>query len=100
MAIFKSGNPTLTEKIFDKSLHSNAQSFGVMSIRGTIQKFGFLLIMVMASAMYVWNVYAEGNTSSATTYMLVGAIGGFVVGDFKSISTTNFWFPSQNFNRF
>jgi len=79
MAIFKSGNPTLTEKIFDKSLHSNAQSFGVMSIRGTIQKFGFLLIMVMASAMYVWNVYAEGNTSSATTYMLVGAIGGFVV---------------------
>ena len=42
MAIFKSGNPTLTEKIFDKSLHSNAQSFGVMSIRGTIQKFGFL----------------------------------------------------------
>jgi len=79
MALFKSGNPTLTEKIFDKSLHSNAQSFGVMSIRGTIQKFGFLLIMVMASAMYVWNVYAEGNTSSATTYMLVGAIGGFVV---------------------
>ena len=51
MAIFKSGNPTLTEKIFDKSLHDNASSFGVMSIRGTMQKFGFLLIMVMASAM-------------------------------------------------
>jgi len=79
MAIFNSSNPTLTEKIFDKSLNENAQSFGVMSVRGTINKFGFLLVMVMAAAMYVWNVYAEGNTSSATTLMLVGAIGGFVV---------------------
>ena len=79
MAIFKSSNPTLTQKIFDKSLHDNAQSFGVMSIRGTINKFGFLLVMVMAAAMYVWNIYAEGNTSTATTLMLVGAIGGFVV---------------------
>ena len=79
MAIFSSSNPTLTEKIFDKSLNDNANSFGVMSVRGTINKFGFLLVMVMAAAMYVWNVYAEGNTSTASTLMLVGAIGGFVV---------------------
>ena len=79
MAIFNSSNPTLTEKIFDKSLNENAQSFGVMSVRGTINKFGFLLVMVMAAAMYVWNIYAEGNTSTATSLMLVGAIGGFVV---------------------
>jgi len=79
MAIFRSSNPTLTEKIFDKSLNNTADSFGVMSIRGTIHKFGFLLVMVMAAAMYVWNLYAEGNTSSATSLMLVGAIGGFIV---------------------
>ena len=35
--------------------------------------------MVMASAMYVWNVYAEGNKSSATTLLIVGAIGGLVL---------------------
>ncbi len=79
MALFKSGNPTLSEKIFDKTLHDTASSFGVMSIRGTIQKFGFLLLMVIAAAMYEWNLFAEGNTGSATTYMLVGAIGGFVI---------------------
>lgn len=79
MAMFKSSNPTLTAKIFDKSLHENASAFGVMSIRGTMNKFGFLLLMVMASAMYVWNVYAEGNLSTATTLMLAGAIGGFVL---------------------
>jgi len=79
MSAFKTGNPTLTEKIFDKSLHANANAFGVMSVRGTINKFGFLLLMVLASAMYVWNVYAEGNTNTATTLMIAGAIGGLVL---------------------
>ena len=79
MAMFKSSNPTLTAKIFDKSLHENASAFGVMSIRGTMNKFGFLLLMVMASAMYVWNIYSEGNVSTATTLMIAGAIGGFVL---------------------
>ena len=79
MAMFKSSNPTLTAKIFDKSLHENASASGVMSIRGTMNKFGFLLLMVMASAMYVWNIYSEGNVSTATTLMIGGAIGGFVL---------------------
>ena len=79
MAIFKSGNPTLTEKIFDKAAHENANAFGVMSVRGTINKFGFLLLMVMASAMYVWNVFAQGNTNTAITLMIAGAIGGLVL---------------------
>lgn len=80
MATFNSGNPTLTEKIFDKSLHENASAFGVMSVRGTMNKFGFLLLMVMASAMYTWNVYAQpGNQGKATSLMLVGAIGGFIL---------------------
>jgi uncharacterized YccA/Bax inhibitor family protein len=67
MSAFKTGNPTLTEKIFDKSLHENAKAFGVMSIRGTLNKFGFLLLMVMASAMYVWNLHEEGNVATANT---------------------------------
>ncbi len=79
MSTFRTGNPTLTEKIFDKSLHENANAFGVMSVRGTINKFGFLLLMLMASAMYVWNVYAEGNTRTATTLMIAGAIGGLIL---------------------
>lgn len=79
MSAFKTSNPTLTEKIFDKSLHENAKAFGVMSIRGTLNKFGFLLLMVMAAAMYVWNLHEEGNTATANTYMIGGAIGGFVL---------------------
>jgi uncharacterized YccA/Bax inhibitor family protein len=80
MSTFNTGNPTLTEKIFDKSLHETANSFGVMSVRGTINKFGFLLLMVMASAMYVWNIFAQpGNEGTATTFMIAGAIGGLII---------------------
>lgn len=79
MSAFKTGNPTLTEKIFDKSIHETAGAFGVMSIRGTMNKFGFLLVMVMASAMYSWNLYAEGNTATVTSLMIAGAIGGLVL---------------------
>ena len=79
MAIFKSGNPTLTEKMFDKSIHETAGAFGVMSVRGTMNKFGFLLIMMMSSAIYTWHLVAEDHAGTANTLMIAGAIGGFVI---------------------
>ncbi len=79
MGTFNTGNPTLTEKIFDKSLNETSNAFGVMSIRGTINKFGFLLLMVMGSAMYIWSIYKPETQATATMLMLGGAIGGFVL---------------------
>ncbi len=78
MGAFETGNPTLSEKIFDKSLHETSNAFGVMSVRGTINKFGFLMLMVMSSAIYIWTIFPE-NPSTASTLMLVGAIGGLVM---------------------
>ena len=46
MALFKSGNPTLSEKRFNDTVldqvvtHENA-----MTVRGTLNKFGFLFLM-------------------------------------------------------
>ena len=79
MATFNSGNPTLTEKIFDKSLNENANAFGVMTVRGTINKFGFMLLMLMGSAMYIWSIYKPETLTTATALMIGGAIGGFVL---------------------
>jgi uncharacterized YccA/Bax inhibitor family protein len=79
MSAFRTSNPTLTEKIFDKSLHANSTASGVMSVRGTMNKFGFLLLMVMASAMYTWNLVTPETMSTANTIMITGAIGGFVL---------------------
>lgn len=78
MALFKSGNPTLGENKFRSTvldsvvLHDNA-----MTIRGTLQKFGFLFLMVLGSSFYSWKEFAEGGNVSPM--MWTGAIGGLVV---------------------
>ena len=78
MAIFKSGNPTLTQKMFDKSMHIEANMQGTMSVRGAINKFGFLMLMVIAGAAYNWHVFEQGQPNTMYTLMLTGAIGGLI----------------------
>jgi uncharacterized YccA/Bax inhibitor family protein len=76
MALFESGNPTLSEKIFNRSL--NPADAEVMTVRGSIQKFGFLLLMVFAGAAYSWKLYSEFKFPTMMTLFWVGLIGGFV----------------------
>lgn len=78
MAIYKSGNPTLTQKMFDKSMHLEANMQGTMSVRGAINKFGFLLFMVIAGAAYTWNLFEEGKPDTMRILMIVGLIGGLI----------------------
>jgi uncharacterized YccA/Bax inhibitor family protein len=78
MAIFKSGNPTLTQKMFDKSANIEASMQGTMTVRGAINKFGFLLLMVIAGAAYNWHMFEEGKQATMTTLMYVGIFGGLI----------------------
>jgi uncharacterized YccA/Bax inhibitor family protein len=76
MALFNTGNPTLSEKIFNRSL--SPANTEVMTVRGSIQKFGFLLLMVIAGAAYTWKMYFEGKAPTMMTLFFVGMIGGLV----------------------
>ncbi|HEX6914341.1 MAG TPA: Bax inhibitor-1/YccA family protein [Chitinophagaceae bacterium] len=79
MSIFKSGNPTLSEKIFTRSLNAEQEMNGTMSVRGTINKFGFMLIMVLAGATYTWYLYENSvNQLNVIPYLWGGLIGGFI----------------------
>jgi uncharacterized YccA/Bax inhibitor family protein len=78
MALFQSGNPTLSEKIFRKS--AEAEHAGTMTVRGAIQKFGFLLFLVIAAASYTWHLYNQLQITLTMNLMWVGLIGGFIVG--------------------
>jgi uncharacterized YccA/Bax inhibitor family protein len=76
MALFNSSNPTLSEKIFTKSLdQANTE---VMTVRGTMQKFGFLMILVMAGAAYTWKLYYSFKVPTMMTFFYVGMIGGMI----------------------
>lgn len=91
MAIFKSGNPTLTEKMFDKSLHIESNMQGTMSVRGTINKFGFLLLMIIAGAAYSWHLFDQAQNGLVNTLMMVGIFGGLITA--VAISFKPNWAP-------
>jgi len=78
MALFKSGNPALSEKRFrdtvldDVITHENA-----MTVKGTLQKFGFLFLMTMGTAFYSWREATSGG--NAWPLVLTGVFGGLAV---------------------
>ncbi len=68
-------NPALRQTIFERA-RQDAQSTGVMTIKGSLSKFGFLLIMLLAGAAYTWQRYYTGQ--SITGLMIIGLIGGLI----------------------
>ena len=81
----KSTNPVLKDKIFAKErAFDNAE---VMTINGTIHKTIVLLGIVMIAATYTWRLFFESpmnidgtkDISAIYSWMIGGAIGGFVV---------------------
>ncbi len=78
MALFKSGNPTLSEKKFTSTvLDSVLINENAMTVKGTLNKFGFLLLMVLGTSFYSWKEFAEGGNIMPLVY--IGAFGGLVV---------------------
>jgi uncharacterized YccA/Bax inhibitor family protein len=76
MALFQSGNPTLAEKIFQKNVGDHTH--GTMTVRGALNKFGFLMLMVIAGSVYTWHLYAEFKQETMMTFMMIGVIGGMI----------------------
>ncbi|MEO6405262.1 MAG: Bax inhibitor-1/YccA family protein [Ferruginibacter sp.] len=78
MSLFKSSNPALSEKRFTNNILTDVvDRENAMSVNGALQKFGFLMIMVIGTAFYSWKEFAGGG--NVTPLILTGAIGGFVV---------------------
>jgi uncharacterized YccA/Bax inhibitor family protein len=75
MELFKSGNPVLSEKRFEKTLDRSDNT--VMTQRGTINKFGMMMILLLASASLTWKAAAEGK--NVIPLMIGTAIGALIV---------------------
>jgi uncharacterized YccA/Bax inhibitor family protein len=51
-----------------------------MTIEGTINKTGILLLCVLATAFYTWNqFFTTRDPAVVTPYILIGAFGGFIM---------------------
>ena len=68
--ISRSANPSLNKNTFAK-VKDLALSDNLMTLQGTVNKTGILLILALITASWAW-------TAGSTATMIVGAIGGLI----------------------
>ena len=73
----RSSNPAMSARIFDRVGMASTGS-NTMTINGTINKIGIMLLLVIAAAAYTWNMVLGVEPGRAGTLAMVGAIGGFI----------------------
>jgi len=82
--MMRSGNPALKDSTF-LDLGSGAvvsRDAGAMSLNGTINKTGVLLLLTVMTAAFAWNQVqfdADGRAVGAGLYLWGGLIGGFIL---------------------
>jgi uncharacterized YccA/Bax inhibitor family protein len=78
MRALRSSNPVLAGRIFEKAGVA-APGSSVMTINGTINKIGLMLLLVIAAAAYTWKIVMGADPGRAGTLAIAGAIGGFIM---------------------
>jgi uncharacterized YccA/Bax inhibitor family protein len=71
MAVFRTGNPALSEKTFRDVARTGD---GAMTLQGTVNKTGLGILIVAAGAVVTWNM------EQPILLLVLGAIGGAILG--------------------
>ena len=74
----KSSNPAFGKTFEGSAVHAGYGQ--TMTISGTANKAGILMLIVAFSASWVWNQFFDTrDISSVSSYMMLGGIGGFIL---------------------
>ncbi len=73
MSFDRSSNPAFKEEYFQ----STAAAGNVMTVQGTINKIGFLMLLLIASGSFTWKMALEAS-SSVQSLMYLGIFGGLI----------------------
>jgi len=73
--LLRSNNPVLKEKAFAQPIVTGE----TMSIQGTVNKTGLLLLFVIIAAAWTWGLSHSPTPEVALPWTIGGAIGGFIV---------------------
>lgn len=75
-----SGNPVLKGRSFAQGRYAPLELGEQMTVQGTVNKTGLLLLLAFATSAWVWAIYYNaGNPAVVTPYVAIGAIGGLIV---------------------
>ena len=74
--LMRSSNPTLSDRTF----RGLPYAFGeTMTLEGTVNKTGILLLCAMATAAWTWHLFMQAKSPAAVMGLFwVGTIGGFI----------------------
>ena len=90
----QSGNPALNKRTFLDVADGAVVAHGAdaMTVNGTVNKTGFLLVLVLLGAMYSWARYAGPDSVPALMPLVLGgAIGGLILALITAFKKT--WSP-------
>jgi len=84
MAFLKTSNPALGDKTFQNLARTQyggypGEQTARMTLNGTVNKTGILLVLAIASAAWTWHLFIQSESSAAVVpWMFGGLIGGFI----------------------
>jgi uncharacterized YccA/Bax inhibitor family protein len=71
----RTSNPALNEKAFRGEVAAGGEA---MTLQGTVNKTGVLLLCVVATAAWTWGMAHSETPQAATPWMIGGLLGGMV----------------------
>jgi uncharacterized YccA/Bax inhibitor family protein len=74
----RSGNPALNKNTF-LDVGTGVVGGDVMTLNGTVNKTGLLLLILVAGAAFTWNMYSPENPGAVVPWAIGGAIGGLIL---------------------
>ena len=75
MALFRTSNPALNEKAF----RTQAALGEAMTVQGTVNKTGLLLLCVVITSAWTWGLAHSETPAAVYPWMLGGLVGGLVM---------------------
>ena len=74
----RTGNPALSDQTFRALPYAGEQE--AMTVQGTVNKTGLLLLCVILTAGWVWHLFFQtSNPASVSVWIMIGAIGGLIM---------------------
>src|SRR5260370_32491710 len=73
--LMRTSNPALNEKAFKGQVAFDE----AMTLQGTVNKTGFLLLCVVATAAWTWGLSHSPAPEAAVPWVVGGVFGGFIV---------------------
>ncbi|WP_164667279.1 Bax inhibitor-1/YccA family protein [Virgibacillus doumboii] len=71
----QTANPAWSNKAFQ----SGDYIANRMTLQGTVNRTMFLFLALLITALFTWNQYFNGNTSTVTGLLILGLIAGFIL---------------------